>query len=123
MKKIENRHKEIKLAKSVTEKIIKVREFIIGPKQKPAERMAIYDPENNDLITDGNEILATTLKYNIGVLTKNNVQPMDLQSAIEKNTIHESVLKDTTKGEPLSEKTYKDVLAHLKKKNKKMFRR
>ena len=30
-------------------------------------------------------------------------------------------MKVTTKGEPLSEKTYKDVLAHLKKKNKKMF--
>ena len=45
--------------------------------------MAIYDPENNDQITVKNEILATTLKYNVGVLTKNNVQPMDLQGAIE----------------------------------------
>ena len=31
-------------------------------------------------------------------------------------------MKDTTKGQPLSEKTYKDVIAHLKKNNKKMFR-
>ena len=31
-------------------------------------------------------------------------------------------MKDTTKEEPLSEKTYKDVIAHLKKKNKNMFR-
>ena len=31
-------------------------------------------------------------------------------------------MKDTTKGEPLSEKTYKDVLNYLNKKNKKMFR-
>ena len=31
-------------------------------------------------------------------------------------------MKDTTKGVPLSEKTYKDVLNHLKKKNKKVFR-
>ena len=50
MKK-KNRHKEIKLAKSVTKKIMKVGEFIIGPKHKPAERMAIYDTLNNDLIT------------------------------------------------------------------------
>ena len=46
--------------------------------------MAIYDPENNGLITDKSEILATTLKYNVAVLTKNNFQPMDLQGAIEK---------------------------------------
>ena len=44
--------------------------------------MAIYDPENNDLITDENKILATTLKYNVGVLIKNDVQTMDLQGAI-----------------------------------------
>ena len=30
-------------------------------------------------------------------------------------------MKDTTKGEPLSDKTYRDILNHLKKKNKKMF--
>ena len=40
-KQIKNRHKEIKPAKSVTEKIMKVGEFIIGPTHKPAERMAI----------------------------------------------------------------------------------
>ena len=51
-KKTKNRFEEIKLAKSVTVKIMKVGEFIIGPKHKPAERTAIYDPENNDLITD-----------------------------------------------------------------------
>ena len=31
-------------------------------------------------------------------------------------------MKDTTKGEPLSVKTYKDVLKHLKNRNKDMFR-
>ena len=31
-------------------------------------------------------------------------------------------MKDATKGEPLSDKTYKDVLKLLKRKNKKMFR-
>ena len=55
-KQIKTRHEEIQAAKTVTEKIMRVGEFIIGPKHKPAERMAIYDPENNDLITDENEI-------------------------------------------------------------------
>ena len=32
---------------------------------------------------------------------------MDLQGAIDKNTLQESVMKDKTKGELLSEKTYK----------------
>ena len=121
-KKIKTRHEEIQAAKTVSDKIQKVVEFIIGPKHKPAERMAIFDPVTNELITDENKILATTLKYNIGVLTKNNVQQQDIPEAIEKITLHESVMKDTTKGEPLSEKTYKDVIAHLKKKNKNMFR-
>ena len=43
---------------------------------------------------------------------------MELQGAIDKNTLNESVMKDTTKGEPLIEKTNKDVIAHIKKKNK-----
>ena len=35
---------------------MEVGEFIVGPKPKPAERTAIHDPENNDLITDEKEI-------------------------------------------------------------------
>ena len=67
---------------------MRVGEFIIGPKHKPAERMAIYDPKNNDLITDENEILATILKYIVGVLTKKNVQPMTYREQLkeEKDT-------------------------------------
>ena len=34
---------------------MKVGEFIIGPKHKPAERTAIYDKENNDHITEENK--------------------------------------------------------------------
>ena len=47
---------------------------------------------------------------------------MDLQGATEKNALDESVMKDTTKGEPLGETTYTEVPAHFKKKNQKMFR-
>ena len=61
---IKTRHEEIQAAKTVTDKIQKVGEFIIGPKHKPAEGMAIFNPVTNELITDENEILATTLKYN-----------------------------------------------------------
>ena len=43
-------------AKSVIEKIMKVGEFIMGPKHKPAERTAIYDPKSDDLLTDKKEI-------------------------------------------------------------------
>ena len=42
----------------------------MGPKHKIPERCAIFDPVTKELITDENEILATTLKYNIGVLRK-----------------------------------------------------
>ena len=42
------------------------------------QRCAIYDPKTEELITDENEILATTLKYNIGVLTKSKVATQDL---------------------------------------------
>ena len=78
--------------------------------------MCIFDSVTNELITDENEILATTLKYDIGVLTKNNIAQQDIPEAIEKNKLHETIMKDTTKGEPLSEKTYKDVIAHTHKK-------
>ena len=83
---------------------------------------AIFDPKTEELITDKNEILTTTLKYNIEVLTKNNVATQDLPEVLEKNMLHENIMKDKTKGAPLSAKTYKAVLKHLKKKKKNMFR-
>ena len=64
-----------------------------------------------------NEILATTLKYNIGVLTKNKVTKQDLPEVISKNKLHEKIMKDTTKGEPLTLETYRAVLKHFFKKN------
>ena len=55
-----------------------------GPKHKVPERTAIFDPKTEDLKTDENKILATTLKYNIGVLTKNKVTAQDLPE-VQKN--------------------------------------
>ena len=34
---------------------------------------------------------------------------MDLKGAIDKNKLHKSVMKDTTKGEPLSETNYEEM--------------
>ena len=42
---------------------MKVGEFVVGPKHKPAERTAIYDPKSKDLLTDKKEILDATLRY------------------------------------------------------------
>ena len=46
----------------------------------------------------------------------------DLPEVREKNIVHEEIMKDKTKGEPYSLKTYTAVLKHLKKKDKNMFR-
>ena len=54
------------------------------------------------------------------MLTKNKVAEQDLPEVKSKNELHEQVMNDTTKGEPLSMETYKTVLKHLKKKNKNM---
>ena len=56
----------------------------MGPKHKPAERCTIFDPVTNKLKTDEKEILSTTLKYNIGVLTKNKIAEQDIPEAVEK---------------------------------------
>ena len=48
--------------KTVNAKIQIVGEVLMGPKHKAAERCAIFDPITNELITDKNEILLTTLK-------------------------------------------------------------
>ena len=45
---IKTRHEEIQAAKTITDKIKRVGEFIIGPKHKPAERMVIFDPVTNE---------------------------------------------------------------------------
>ena len=52
------------------------------------------------------------------MLTKNKVAEQDIPEIKSKNEVHEQVMNDTTKGEPLSMETYKTVLEHLKNKNK-----
>ena len=48
---------------------------------------AIFDPVTEELITDENEILATTLKYNLGVLTKKKVTKQDMPAVKSKNEL------------------------------------
>ena len=72
-------------------KIKIVNEVIMGPKHKVPERTALFDPKTAELLTDKNEILAATLKYNIGVLTKNKVAKQDLPEVCEKNTLHYNI--------------------------------
>ena len=57
----------------------------MGQKHKPAERTAIYEPTTQNLLTDESE------HYNVGVLTKNEVQPKDLNDAINKNDLHNKI--------------------------------
>ena len=111
----------MKAEKSLAVKIKMVDEVIMGPKHKVHERTAIFDPKTEKLLSEENEILASTLKYNIGVLTKNKVTTQDLPEVQLKNKDHEDIMKDKTKGEKLKIKTYKAVLKHIKKKNKNMF--
>ena len=114
-----HKKKDYKLTeKAMAMKVKKVDKVLWGPKHKIPERCAIFDPKTEELITDENEILATTLKYNIGVLTKNKVATQDLPEVREKNILHEEIMSDQTKGEPLSLETYTAVLKHLTKKNK-----
>ena len=55
-------------------------------------------------------------------LTKKRVAEQDIPKVENKNKLHEGVMNDSTKGEPLAIKTFQDVLNHFKKKNKNMFR-
>ena len=99
----------MKAEKSLAMKIKIVDKVIMGPKHKVPERTAIFDPQTEESFTDENEILATTLKYNIGVLTKNKVKTQDLPEVQHKNKELEDIMKDKTKGEKLTMKTYKAV--------------
>ena len=60
----------------------------------------------------------------MGVLTKNKVQPQDLEEAKNKQDLHDSIMigDDKRFTEPLKDKTYRDVLSHLIKRNKNMLR-
>ena len=89
-KKIDyNIQEKMKAEKALAMKVKIVDKVLRGPKHKVPERTAIFDPQTEELITDENEILATTLKYNIGVLTKNKVQKQDLPEVEQKNIEHE----------------------------------
>ena len=70
-------------------KIWEVGKIVMGPKHKPAEKTAIYEPTTQDLLTDEENILDTTLRYNVGVLTKNAVQPQDIKEAKNKQELHD----------------------------------
>ena len=78
---------KIKAQKSLSMKIKIVDEVIRGPKHKAPERTALFDPKTAELLTDKNEILEATLKYNIGVLTKNKVAEQDLPEVEKKQRI------------------------------------
>ena len=67
--------------------------MVMGPKHKPAERTAIYEPTTKDLLTDEQKIREATLKYNVGVLTKNKVQQQDLEATKNK---HECTISSCT---------------------------
>ena len=103
-------------------KIKIVDEVIRGPKHKAPERTALFHPKTAELLTDKNQKLEATLKYNIGVLTKNKVVEQDLPEVEQKTKDHKRIMKDKTKGAKLKLKTYKAVLKHIKNKNKNMFR-
>ena len=77
----------IKAEKAMAMKVKKVDKVLRGPKHKVPERCAIFDTKTEELITDENKILATTLKYNIGVLTKNKVTVQDLPEVQKKTKI------------------------------------
>ena len=93
----------------------------MGPKHKPAERTAIFEPTTKDLLTDEQKIREATLKYNVGVLTKNKVQQQDMEATKVKQQIHDRIMNEETKkyGEPLTDKTYRKVLKHLKRRIRK----
>ena len=57
----------------------------MGPKHKAAEICAIFDLLREELITDENKKLATTLKYNIGVHTNNKLTDQDMPEVLSKN--------------------------------------
>ena len=94
-------------------KVKTVKEMLLGPKHKVAERCAIFDPVTEELITDENEILSTTLKYNIGLLTKKSVAEQDLPEVKSKNELHEQ-----QKGNYYQWKPIKQYLNTLKRKRK-----
>ena len=56
------------------------------------------------------------------MLTKNKVAELDIPEVKSINELHEKIMNDTTKGEPLTMETYKTVLKHLKNKDKNKFR-
>ena len=97
-------------------KIQVVDELIRGPKHKKSERAALFDPKTSELLTDENEILAATLKYNIGVLTKNKVVEQDMEEVKEKTEQHNMIMTGEKTGEKLTIKTWRAVLKHIKKK-------
>ena len=82
---------KLKQIDSVNEKVWEVGKMVMGPKHKLAERTAIQEPTTQDRFTDENEILASTLRYNVGVLTKNTVQPDDMEETKRKQDMHDKV--------------------------------
>ena len=117
-KNISNDRKKLKEINSINGKIWEMGKMVMGPKHKPAEQTAIYEPTTQDLLMVEKKLRDATLKYNVGVLTKNKVQQQDLEATKEKQNQHDRIMTEATKrhGEPLKDKTYRKV---LKKKEQK----
>ena len=90
---------------------------------------AVVNPDFKNITPAARQMLAwkatgKVRSYNIGVMTKNTVQPQDLNEARKKQDLHKSIMTSEEKRftETLEGKTYRDVLAHFKKRNIKMIR-
>ena len=69
----------------------------MGPKHKPAECTAIFEPATKDQLTEEQKIREATLKYNVGVLTKNKVQEQDMEATKAKQQTHEKIMDEDVK--------------------------
>ena len=108
--------------KDINSKVYKLKEFVCGPKLKPAEPACINDPITEELITNFDEIKRVSLEHCTNILLKNTIRDCDKEELQEKEKAHKIIMNTDTKDEyELEPSLYHSVLKRISKKGKRMF--
>ena len=100
-------------------RVFKLLENIKGPKKGGLEAVAIVDPETNDLKTSKKEIMETTVKYCVNLLTNNAPDAGYEKDIAIKNKLHEVRMNQKTDNDEMFDaEDFQNAVKRFSAKNK-----
>ena len=127
---VKNYEKEIESLKTVSKSkgmsaaIYKLKEKVLGPKEKSPDAMGVEDPDSGHLITDPDSINEATLKYCLQLLSDRDPKPGYEKQYKEKLEMHNTRMleKMDEDNEDLNYEQFEEALQIVSKKHSEKYK-